>query len=921
MMLHLNPKNWEGDYKTPSIKDTRWVFGGLLFLYLILGETLLGFSRRPEQILIILGLGAFLEILFSGIFKGRKIFPLSSVISCLSISIILNFSFGNSFLWIPVFIMVASKYIFTLNDRHFFNPSLFGIVCSLLFSNNLVSLAPAYQWYGTLESAGFMMYFVITAAVLFFVVKINRMPLVLSFLIVFTLQTLVRTYIVRYIIPPETLFIGALTSPAFYLFCFYMITDPGTSPSDKKEQIIVGVSIALMDLVFHLKFSLYTFFYAGISVAMIRYGYKLGKTIFQGNFQWSQRIPLLGIRSIVIALFSLPFFAMMLWGNNNGKDLVTDYPFELTPISSQHSGLFSKKSDILNQVDKRVAHVAKWILSVGDAVATADVNNDGYKDLFLTQILKDSSVKAKIYLNQGNFKFKKFAIPDLDRYLDSPKINGLPAFGLFFDYDNDGDQDLFVGFGFAQSHLFENKLIPEGKFSMKEKYVDALNKQSTICLSANIFDFNRDGKNDLMVGNTLPAYFKEYKVPTRLNIFDLPKEQYTNDRRMLHFMHESWHDANNGGENFILMNQGGGNFFEPKSKDIGLPETRWSLSIGSSDINNDGFTDLYIANDFGHDDCYMNIDGKYFERKQGKFHGELGLDTYKGMNSSLGDLDGNGQEDVYVSNVHHSMQAEGSLLWLNFTQKGSKEFDLKERAANMNMLNINRFGWGASITDINMDGKQDILQANGMVDDSWDKKYKERSDYWYFQAQVARTGPEIHGYADKWADLRGRCIYENEQDGIFLNVDGKKFIDVSTRVGFNHRANTRGIAAVDFDNDGDPDLLVTDQFGEPKLYENKISNRQWLGLELFGNRKTTALDPVGTKVWITFEQNGKKQTAFREYHAVNGFSAQGDNRMIFALGRSSDQVSNIKVKIQWTDGKTTEFKNLTLNKYQIITED
>jgi hypothetical protein len=291
------------------------------------------------------------------------------------------------------------------------------------------------------------------------------------------------------------------------------------------------------------------------------------------------------------------------------------------------------------------------------------------------------------------------------------------------------------------------------------------------------------------------------------------------------------------------------------------------------------------------------------------------------MNSSLGDLDGNGQEDVYVSNVHHSMQAEGSLLWLNFTQKGSKEFDLKERAANMNMLNINRFGWGASITDINMDGKQDILQANGMVDDSWDKKYKERSDYWYFQAQVARTGPEIHGYADKWADLRGRCIYENEQDGIFLNVDGKKFIDVSTRVGFNHRANTRGIAAVDFDNDGDPDLLVTDQFGEPKLYENKISNRQWLGLELFGNRKTTALDPVGTKVWITFEQNGKKQTAFREYHAVNGFSAQGDNRMIFALGRSSDKVSNIKVKIQWTDGKTTEFKNLTLNKYQIITED
>lgn len=919
-MIYLNPRNWQGDYKIPPLKDTRWVFGGLLFCYLILGETILGFSRKPEQIAILIGLGAFLEILFSGIFKGRKIFPLSAIISCLSISIILNFSFGNQNLWIPVFIMVASKYVFTLNDRHFFNPSLFGIVCSLIFSNELVSLAPAYQWYGTTESAGFMMYFVITAAILFFVVKINRIPLVLSFLVVFTLQTLLRTYIVRFIIPPETLFIGALTSPAFYLFCFYMITDPGTSPSDKKDQIIVGSSIALLDLAFHLKFSLYTFFFAGVSVAGIRFIYKHWTKYRNNELDVLAGFKQLSIRVPIIVLLSIPFIISMQWDHSEGSKLLSEHPFQLQAIPSEQSGLTSKKSDILNRVDSGLAHVAKWILSVGDAVAVADLNGDGLQDIFLTQILKDSSCKAKIYLNKGEFKFEKYRIPDLEMYLDSPEVNGLPACGLFLDYDNDGDQDLFTGFGFAPSHLFENRLVPDGNFHMVEKRIPDLDKQSTICLAANALDFNRDGKNDILVANTLPAYLPDYKTPTPLNIFKLPKPEYPNDRRMYHFMHESWHDANNGGENFMLMNEGAGRFKQANSKLIGLPETRWSLSIGCSDFNNDGYTDMYIANDFGHDDCYLNKAGKVFERQEGKFHGEVGLDTYKGMNSSLADVDGNGQEDVYVSNVHHAMQAEGSLLWLNFTEQNANKVNLKERASAMNMLNTNRFGWGAAFADINMDGRPDIIQANGMVDDSWDHLYDKRSDYWYFQAQVARTGPEIHSYADKWADLRGRCIYENEADGIFLNIDGKSFRDVSKEVGFTHLANTRGVAAVDLDNDGDPDLLVSDQFGEPKLYENKIESKRWMGLELHGNGISSAKDPVGAKVWVYSKQNGKEKSMFKEYHLANGFSAQGDSRLVFAMGKTNEEVSSVRVRIIWPDGKEQFFEKIKLNTYQIINQ-
>ena len=76
---------------------------------------------------------------------------------------------------------------------------------------------------------------------------------------------------------------------------------------------------------------------------------------------------------------------------------------------------------------------------------------------------------------------------------------------------------------------------------------------------------------------------------------------------------------------------------------------------------------------------------------------------------------------------------------------------------------------GRSYCDLNLNGWQDIVQANGMVDASWDPKFEEPADYWYYQAQIARTGPEIHSFADKWADIRGCYIYPNEPDRILIN--------------------------------------------------------------------------------------------------------------------------------------------------------
>ena len=108
------------------------------------------------------------------------------------------------------------------------------------------------------------------------------------------------------------------------------------------------------------------------------------------------------------------------------------------------------------------------------------------------------------------------------------------------------------------------------------------------------------------------------------------------------------------------------------------------------------------------------------------------------MNASIADIDGNGYPDIYVSNVHHVLQPEGSLLWLNdgsLTEHGADA--LTDRATALNTLNEHRFGWGAAVGDMDRDGRIDILQANGMVDDSYDKQYEGCPDYWYWNSQIA----------------------------------------------------------------------------------------------------------------------------------------------------------------------------------------
>lgn len=899
--------------------DPRWIIAAILGSYNILGFTVLGFNRSPLQMIVTSIMACLLELLLCYWVQRKWVFPLSALISSFSLSLLLNYSHSYWILAVPVFFTIGSKYFLTLNGRHFFNPALTGVVLCLLFSNTFITAAPAYQWTG-IENLWVFMTFL---GVFFLLPKINRHWLVLSFLVTFTAQTALRAIIMRHHLPFETLFLGTLTSPSFILFTFFMITDPMTSPKTKKDQIIVGASIALLDLLYHIFQSYYTFFFAGFTVASIRFlwfhykAYRDGGGVEGFKKRVNETKYLRKLSGSLIAGL-LVFGTYSIASSPAHLSKVLNWKFETIPAAQ--SGLHSEFGDIFDRVDPRIQHIVKWVFSVGDSAATGDFDNDGKIDIFLTNMLKKDGERAALYRNEGGFHFTRMALPKMTERFSRPEENGLPTNALFVDYDNDNDLDLFISVAFGSSRLLKNILTETGKADFVDITADVGLEDYNNSITANFFDFNRDGLLDLYIGNVWPDNLPNYDKPTPLHLFHLPQSEYEGDERMFDFMHASWHMANNGGENVIFVQDGKGQFTKLDSKELGMPETRWSLAIGTADLNQDGWTDLYIANDFGPDDLYFNQEGKKLYNHKGTMFGSVGKDTYKGMNSSIADVNNDGFLDVYVSNVHHALQAEGSLLWLFSKDKDGKMVIL-DMATQWGALNEDRFGWGASLEDFDNDGWVDIIQANGMVDDTPDKKFESCPDYWYVNEKVARSAPSYHRLANKWGDIRGRCIYGKEKNRVYINQGtslGNKFVDVADLVGLTEETNSRGVASADFDNDGRRDVIITHMYNPVTLARNVLkdgsSAPHWVGLQLRGDGKTCNTRAVGSQVKMHYKIKGQDTVQVKEVQLATGFSSQSEERLLFGLGEYAQPV---EIEITWC-GVKKETRTVELGKYHLI---
>jgi hypothetical protein len=213
-----------------------------------------------------------------------------------------------------------------------------------------------------------------------------------------------------------------------------------------------------------------------------------------------------------------------------------------------------------------------------------------------------------------------------------------------------------------------------------------------------------------------------------------------------------------------------------------------------------------------------------------------------------------------------------------------------------------------------------------MADDSADRRFSKPRNYWYAAEKVMLAPPDVHSYVDRWPDLRGYEIFGRQANRVYLSRGDEtsmQYVDVASQVGLTQLSNSRGVALADFNNEGVLDMAITHQFGRLTLYHNSLHEQDrttghvhhWIGLAMQGDGQRISREAVGTQVFVSYQQNGRRVRQMREVQIANGFSAQGDRRLLFGLG---DYDSPVEIEVHWYGAETVVYRNLSLDQYHAI---
>jgi hypothetical protein len=427
---------------------------------------------------------------------------------------------------------------------------------------------------------------------------------------------------------------------------------------------------------------------------------------------------------------------------------------------------------------------------------------------------------------------------------------------------------------------------------------------------ATFLDYDRDGRLDLYVGNYFPESLPDPETgkPRRLDLWD----PFTTK-----VMHESFTRARNGGRNVLYRNLGG-NRFEDVTESVGLGYTGWTLAVGSADLDNDGWPDLYVANDFGADELYFNTGATErpprfvpFIGREG--HPAIGDDWWKGMNVDFGDVDGNGFLDIYVTNIlaPRYKTDEGNMLWLNLPDPHAPHGRKFVNVGKKTGTHDGGWGWGAKFGDFNNDGRLDILEANGFVTGP-----DPGNTYWYDLQEMVTQLKNATADAADWPVMGNRDLSGYERNRLWIQQPEQngdlRFSEVAESAGVRDLYNGRGVALLDADNDGDLDFFIANQGKEGTFYRNGLYQpgrrdaSHWLGLDLVGDpvpiesadgsRLASSLDAVGARAVVSCAGDDQR----RDVQGGIGFASQSDKRLFFGLGACGAPDA---VTIYWPSGR------------------
>jgi hypothetical protein len=498
--------------------------------------------------------------------------------------------------------------------------------------------------------------------------------------------------------------------------------------------------------------------------------------------------------------------------------------------------------------------------TTGAGVGFIDYDNDGWQDLFFVNGTRlDALPKGvapptnRLFRNKGNGTFE-----DVTAKAGLTRTNWGQSVSVG-DYDNDGNDDLFITV-FGKNALYKNN--GKGTFTDVAEKAGVANNKSKWGAGSSFLDYDKDGDLDLFAASYIDLDLKTAPLPE------------TGPCVYKGVMVACGPPGLKGGVNMLWQNNGNGTFTDVSEKSgIRKTDGTYGLGVAVSDYDNDGFVDIYVANDSSPAILYRN-------NKNGTFT-DIALEAgcaysvdgkpQAGMGVSAGDYDRDGWLDIFKTNF----AGDTSTLYRN---AGKAVFDDITFAAGMG-LNTRWLGWGTSFADFDNDGWLDVFLVNGHV-------YPE----------VEKLTTEA-GYAQR------KVLYQNLKNG--------KFADVSIQVGGAVMENSpaRGAAFGDFDNDGDIDIVINNVNAAPELIRNDSkSGNNWLKIKLVGVKSNRT--GIGARIKLTTEDG----VQIEEVRSGSSYYSQNDMRVNFGVGK----VVKIKsVEVRWPSGQIDTLNDLEAN--QIIT--
>ncbi len=501
---------------------------------------------------------------------------------------------------------------------------------------------------------------------------------------------------------------------------------------------------------------------------------------------------------------------------------------------------------------------------MGSGLAWGDFDGDGLEDVFVVSgggplgASESQLAPSVLYRNLGNGRFEKLkGFPDL-------RIHGMAA--AWGDYDNDGRLDLIVT-SYERIYLFHNN--GDGTFT-DVSHKASLDRYHGFWAGASWGDYNRDGYLDLYI-----CGYVRYKPDAQKN--GTTSEQFGVD------VPYSLNPASFEPErNLLLRNNGKGAFIEVgRQLHVDNPEGR-SLVALWHDFNDDGWPDLYVANDISENKLYLNDHGKFIDA--GK---QAWVEEYRGsMGLAAGDFDRDGDDDLFISHwIAQGFALYQNLLEEQHDRKTKTELHFTDVAATTGVgeLSMQKIGWGASFVDFDSDGWADLMVANGST--------------------FEQHGGASHSLVPMTSFL-------------FWNVQGDFFHDLAPwNRNFSQAHVSRGLATADYNNDGAMDVAIVDQGEGVRLLRNDMPQGHWAEFRLRDRvPPTNALlgfgDGATVIAWV-------KGVPLRRTVGSSSYLSQDSHRVHIGLG-SATKIDRLEVR--WARGAREVWTNLPADRIWNITQ-